>query len=867
MPKLFLIDGSNHAFRVHFGLPPMHNASGFPTRVLYGFTTMLARLVRTYEPDYVVVSFDKGATFRHEMFPEYKGHRPDMPEDLRQQWPLLPDLVEAFGYRCIMIPGYEADDVLGTLSHQFASPDLTVYLVTGDTDFYQLVNENVRILDLMKDEELGLAEVTEKLGLPPSKMVDVLGLSGDSSDNIPGVPGVGEKTAVKYLQKYGSLEGVLAAADDIGGKRGEALKEHAESARLSYKLATIALDCPVNSTLPELKPRGMNEDVLRARFEEWDFGKIARKLLPERQGISAEGYTIVKSLVELDQVIGHFGTKVAVDLEISDDKPVGASFSWSATAAAYVPLDGRGGIDADAAQKKVAALLANPKVGKVFADSKKVFRLALRWGWKIENVAGDTTLLDYVLAAHEKNHELTELAARYLGHSMMAGQSGMLPFARPLEETAKLASEAAHVVGLIESRLQGRLDAGTRHIYEQIELPLARVLADMEHAGIRIAVELLDGIRADIDLRLIEAEKRCHAIKGKAFSVNSRHEIADALFGEGSEFTPTKKVKDGWSTDASVLEKIADGTNLPSAILEYRQLQKLKGTYLDKLPTYIAADGRIHTYYNQAIAATGRLSSEEPNLQNIPIRTFEGRRIRDCFVPAEGHLFLSADYSQIELRILAHLTEEPALVESFRKGEDIHRRTASEVFGVPPDQVTFELRSAAKAINFGLMYGMSSFRLAGDLQISRAEATKYMEEYFGRMPKVSGWIENAKIEAKKQGFVETLFGRRRVIPGIHAPNYAERMGAEREAVNTRIQGTAADIIKIAMLRVHKRLASDGFKARILLQVHDELLIEVPEAEVERLRPVVVAEMEAAAELLAPLRVNSAVGHNWNQAHG
>jgi DNA polymerase-1 len=869
---MFLIDGSNHAFRVHFALPPMHDSTGFPTRALYGFTTLLAKMVRVNQPDYLVVAFDVGATFRNALLPTYKGHRPDMPEDLRQQWPLLPGLIEAFGYRCIGLQGWEADDVLGTLARRFAGPDLEAVLVTGDRDFFQLVGDHIHVYDAMKEEEIHRAEVIERMGVAPEHITDLKGLSGDSSDNLPGIPGVGEKTAAKWLQQYGDLEGVIAAAEKIGGKRGQALTDNADVARLSKQLATIALDAPLADTLEDLLPKGMQEERLRELFDQYDFGKVARKLLPERPTVVTDGYRVIKDEAALSAMIDAIVSagRLALDLDRSAGPVVGASLCWGAADAVYLPLDARPGtaISAERGWAAIRQVVLDPAIRRIAHDSKALIAELERAGILGATFAGDLMLMDYVLAAHERGHSLEAQATRHLGHTMTVPETGgAMLFARPLDETARLGAERAHVTWLLEERLQRRLDANTRSVYETIELPLVPVLLDMERSGIGVALGTLDGIRVDLQARLAEIEALCHSLRGGPFNIASRHEVAEALFGDEAGFVGTKKVKDGFSTDNSVLEKLIDGENLPWAIIEWRHLQKLLGTYVDKLPSYVAADGRIHTSFNQAVAATGRLSSTEPNLQNIPIRTFEGRRIREAFVPASGSLFLSADYSQIELRILAHLTEEDALIQSFLRGEDIHRRTASEVFDIEIDEVTFDQRNAAKAINFGLMYGMSSFRLAGDLQISRDEANRYMEEYFGRFPKIISWLEATREAARKQGFVETLYGRRRVLPSMHAANYSERMAAQREAVNSRVQGTAADIIKIAMIQVHDMLRAEGFEARLLLQVHDELLLEVPEREVERLRPRVVEVMEGAAKLYVPLAVNAAVGRSWNDAHG
>ncbi len=866
----------------------MHDATGFPTRALYGFTTLLAKLVRVHQPDYVVVAFDVGKSFRHDRLPSYKGHRPDMPEDLRQQWPLLPDLIEAFGYRCVTLPGWEADDVLGTFAMRFASEDVEAVIVTGDRDFFQLVGDHVKVYDAMKEEELGAPEVIERMGVAPNQIIDLKGLAGDASDNLPGVPGVGEKTAAKWLQQYGTLESVLAAATKIGGKRGQALVDHAESARLSRELATIAVDAPLSETLDDLRPRGLQEERLRALFDRYDFGKVARKLLPDRPAVAPEAWRLINEPAGLASAVAEIraGGRLAFELDYGPDGGVvGVSWCWDAgkegspnVVAAYLAVDGRPGAIASVdAWGAVRQLVTEPGIYRITHDSKATIAALERAGIEGVSFAQDMMLLDYVLAAHERGHSLVDQASRHLGHVLAASdQEAPSLFAKPLDETAKRRAERAHVVWMLEDRLLRRLDHGTRAVYESIELPLVPVLREMERVGIGVALETLSGIRVDLQARMAELEARCHALRGRPFNIASRHEVADALFGEGAPFVGTKKVKDGFSTDSSVLEKLIDGENLPWAILEWRHVQKLLGTYVDKLPSYVASDGRIHTTFNQAVAATGRLSSTDPNLQNIPIRTFEGRRIREAFVPAPGHVFVSADYSQIELRILAHLTGEDALIASFQRGEDIHRRTASEVFKTSIDAVSADQRNAAKAINFGLMYGMSSFRLAGDLQISRDEANRYMEEYFGRFPKIITWLEQTREEARQHGFVETLFGRRRVLPLMHASNYNERMAAQREAVNSRVQGTAADIIKIAMIRVHQALWSEGFTrrdgdqivgARLLLQVHDELLLEVPETDAVALSARVVEVMEHAADLSVPLAVNAATGRSWNDAHG
>lgn len=878
--KLFLVDGSNHAFRVQFALPPQHASDGFPTRVLYGFTLLFQKMMRTYRPDYVAVSFDHGKSFRHEVYGEYKGHRREMPEDMRRQWEWLPKLVEAFGYRCVIAPGFEADDVLGTLARRFASDDVHVYIVTSDKDFGQLVDDRVFLVDDTKGQVLGAAEVLEKTGVPPARMIDALALSGDTSDNIPGVPGVGMKTAAALLEEWGTLDGVLEAAKAgrIKGKRGEMLVQHEADARVSQRLATIALDVPVPADLDGYAPTSVQEEPLRQMFDRWEFMEVATKLLPARNTVDKSRYRVVTDPAGLEAALGRArgARRLGVHVRTTAAKPEDAEVlgvglatdapDGGAAFVDYVPLAPRHDVKLDpvAARDAVFSVLADPSVPKIGFELKEALRTLRCGGSDLGGIAGDLKLLDYVLVAHRRTHGLAEIAKRHLGHNV-----AVAPPAEPLMVTDLLdvGAEPAHLAVLLHDRLVARLDAGsTAKVYQDIELPLLPVLADMEAQGIALDLVVLDGIFRDVAARVEAAEKHCHALLGRPFKVGSPKEVGEILFDELG-LAKQKRTKTGYSTDASVLEALAEAHPLPQAILDWRTLQKLESTYLRTLPQYVAEDGRIHTTFNQAVAATGRLSSTDPNLQNIPIRTYEGRRIRDGFVAPAGSVLMSADYSQVELRVLAHCCRAPALVASFTAGEDIHRRTASEVWNTPMAEVTFEQRSAAKAINFGLLYGMSAFRLGRDLQIEREQAQKYMDDYFGRMPEVSAWIEATKERCRHQGYVETLFGRRRLIPEIYAKDYQERMAAEREAVNSVVQGTAADLIKIAMIRVHAALRATGGRARLLLQVHDELLLEVPDAEIDAVQALLRREMMGAAELVVPLVVDVGWGRDWNAAKG
>ncbi len=860
MPKkLLLVDTPNHAFRAYHAIQSdMRAPDGFPTRCLYGFSRMLLALVRDHKPDYVAFVFDVGKSFRNALYPDYKGQRPDMPDDLRQQWGELRPLIEAFGFHVIAEPNTEADDVIGTLACRLASDDLHVGIVSSDKDFGQIVDDRIHLLDLMKGVDYGPAEIREKWGVGPDRIIDLLSLMGDTSDNVPGVPGVGEKKAAQYIQKYGDLEGVLANTAAIGGKTGQCIADNAEVVRLARQLVTIEKDLPIDVPLDLLVPRARDEEALREKLGRWNFKTLLTDLglgAPPRRVGSVEGWHAVECpavwgpgpLAALDRRLraaGRFSLCVATTgPDFLLDVPTRLTFGWNEAGhphLARVPID-------DVSLATLRGLLADPGVEKTGYDLKQAAKLLASAGAPLAGIAGDVMLADYLLVPEQK-HSLDDLGQRYLEH----------PLGTALGEEAQLAL-------LLDGQLATKLDEnGVAGVYRDIELPLVPVLADMERVGIAVDLPALAALSAELGTRLVEEEKKCHALAGLEFNVASTQQLAEVLF-EKLGLKGGKRTKTGWSTDADTLDKLREEHALPGAILAWRELSKLKGTYVDALPPAVhPKTGRIHTNFRQAVAATGRLSSNEPNLQNIPIRTDEGRRIRRCFVAAPGHVFLSADYSQIELRILAHYCQEGPLVESFRNDEDIHRRTASEIFGVMPALVSPEMRRAAKAINFGIVYGMGAFRLANDLRISRTEAQSYIDGYFARYPQVRAYMDGAVARAREKGYAETLYGRRRPNQGLDAKNPMDRAGAERIAINTPIQGTAADLIKLAMVRVHAGLAGTG--ARLLLQVHDELVIEVPEAEVAAVAARVKATMEDAATLCVPLKVDTGWAQTWDAAH-
>ena len=908
--KVFLVDGSNHAFRVFFGLPRM-TAGGLNTGALLGFANMLKSIEENHAPDIMVVVFDKGKSFRVDLYPDYKGHRPEMPEELREQWPKFPELIEAWGYRCIAIPGYEADDVIGTLATQSHARGDDVWIVTGDKDFYQLVQPRIRILDVMKKRTLESAEVEESLGVPPELVIDLKALAGDSSDNVPGVAGVGIKTAAKYITKYGGLEDVIANADNIGGKRGATVKEQADMARLSKTLVTIVVDVPLEMGIDELATHEPDYLALKEIFIRYQFRSHLRRLnertggsslveapptSPSESGAEVSGealaperdsgpYQIVDTFPKLLSLAGELRQqrRIAVDLETTSldtlkAQLVGVCLSWAGTEGVYVPMGHQGEgvtqLDEETVMSSLSPILTNPKIGKVGHNLKYDIAVLRARGYDLVGVVGDTMLADYLVEPTRRSHSLDNVALRTLGHTMISYseateglQEGFNFSHVELAKAAEYGAEDAHVTWLLDEKINKRIEEmDLNRVYYDVELPCVSVLSDMERAGILVDVERLAELSVELGERLELLQGQIYESAGHEFTINSPKQLQVVLFDELG-LPKGKKTKTGYSTNASVLKNLEGTHPLPGLILSYRELAKLKSTYVDTLPGRVSEiDGRIHTSFHQASTATGRLASSDPNLQNIPSRTSEGRKVRECFVPKEGHVLLSADYSQVELRILAHYCGKGGLVEAFHAGEDIHARTAAEVFGVMQGLVTSLQRSAAKAINFGIVYGMSAFRLSNDLKIPRREAQGYLDGYFERYSEVKRALEELKQSARDKGYAETLWGRKRIITDINSLNKMDRAAAERIALNTPLQGSAADLIKIAMVRVHERIRSESLPATLLLQVHDELVIEVETTHAQRIADIVALEMEAAAELCVPLKVDVSWGNNWSEAH-
>ena len=890
--KLYLVDGSNHAFRMFHAMPRL-TAGGQHTGALMGFANLLRWLDREVQPDYCAVVFDKGPSFRVDLFPDYKGHRPSMPEELREQWVKLPELIDAWGYAVITPEGYEADDVIGTLATRYAAEDLEVWIVSGDKDFAQLVSDRVRILDLKggKVTIVDAQAVLERFGVPPDSIVDILALWGDSSDNVPGVPGIGEKKAAKLIQTHGKLDAVLEAASGIKGKMGENLRTFAEQARLSRTLVTIVKDMELDQGLEDLARRERDVDRLHELFLRYQFRNHMKELQAKAgtavsSGIDRSCYRAVRTEAELEAVVAGCRTagRFAFDLETTSLDPlqasiVGFALCWSEADAVYVPVGHLEGeqLSVERAMALLGPLLQDLAVGKTGQNLKYDLQVLLAQGYQLEGIDGDTMLADYLLETGRTSRKLDDIAMRVLGHRMISykevtdGLSDEQGFAAvAIDDATAYAAEDAHVAWLLDRAFSPRLsEGGLQQLYREVELPVIPVLASMELAGIGLDVAALGELEQELGSAITALEIEIHQLAGRSFNVASPKQLAEVLFDEQG-FEPIKKTKTGRSTDAATLEALAarhPDRRLPTALLEYRALTKLDGTYVKALPQAVSpVDGRVHTSFHQAVAATGRLASMDPNLQNIPVRTAEGRRIRACFVARPGHVFLSADYSQIELRVLADYCGSGPLVEAFLTGEDIHRRTAAEVFGVAPLFVTPDQRRAAKAVNFGIIYGMSAFRLSNELGISRKRAQRIIDDYFVHYPQVKAYVEQAIGQAREHGVATTRYGRRRMVADLAARIRHVREAAERIAVNTPIQGTAADIMKIAMVRVWRRLRREHPDARVLLQVHDELLLEVPEDQLEAVRAAVVEEMGSAAKLGVPLVVSTGTARCWDEAH-
>ncbi len=889
---LVLVDASSYLYRAYHALPPLTNSRGRPTGAVYGVLNMLRKLINDYRPLRIGVVFDaRGPTFRDDLFAAYKANRPPMPDDLAAQIEPLHDVVRAMGLPLLQVEGVEADDVIGTLSRLATERGIDTLISTGDKDMAQLVNGHVVLVNTMSGTVLDRTGVIAKFGVPPERIVDYLALVGDTSDNIPGVPRVGPKTAARWLSRYGSLDQVLEQAGEIAGKVGESLREHREQAELSRDLARIRLDVTLELELDDLVPREADNRTLRRLYRELEFNSWLRQLddsAPPAAVDTARDYHCVRDHAALGAWLERlqraplFAFDTETDaLDYRRARLVGLSFAVETGEAAYVPVAHRyRGAPAQLGREEVLEalrpLLEDPRRPKLGQNLKYDWHVLANHGLELAGIAHDTMLESYVLNSASGRHDMDSLAVRELGLATVkfedvAGKGAkQITFDQvPLEQAADYAAEDADVTLRLHQALWPRLTAepSLQRVYQEIEIPLVPVLATMEHNGVLIDAGLLQQQSRELAERMEELERSAHAEAGVDFNLGSPKQLQEILF-ERLALPVQRKTPTGQpSTAEDVLQELALSYELPRLILDYRSLSKLKSTYTDKLPAQINAEtGRVHTSYHQAVAATGRLSSSDPNLQNIPVRTEVGRRIRQAFIAPPGCVLVAADYSQIELRIMAHLSRDRGLLAAFAGGEDIHRATAAEVFGATPEAVTPEQRRSAKAINFGLIYGMSAFGLARQLGIDRESAQAYVDRYFARYPGVSEFMERTRRLAREQGYVETVYGRRLYIPDIRASNGQRRQYAERTAINAPMQGTAADIIKRAMIAIHAWLPRSGHAARMIMQVHDELVFEVSTGQADAFAREVTRLMVAAADLRVPLEVETGLGGNWDEAH-
>jgi DNA polymerase-1 len=892
---LVLIDGSSYLYRAYHALPKLSNSAGEPTGALHGVLNMINKLVREQPAKRIAVVFDApGKTFRDDMYADYKANRPPMPDDLREQVEPLIDAVRAMGLPLLRVEGVEADDVIGTLSRRCADEGMNVLVSTVDKDMAQLVNDRVTMANTMSGQVLDRDGVKKKFDVFPEQIIDYLALVGDSSDNIPGVPRVGAKTAAKWLNQYPTADAIIEHADDIGGKVGESLRDNIDQLKLSRELATIRQDLDLPAAVDDLVPGEPNEGALREIYGRFELRQLLRQLDgPEgdapTEAVEAEGEyeTILdRDAFERWRKAITKATLTALDTETTsldymEAEIVGISFSVEPGKAAYLPLahDYPGAPDQlprDEVLSELKAWLEDPKQQKVGHHLKYDAHIFARHGIALAGMAFDSMLESYVLNSVATRHDMDSTARHYLGRETIhyedvAGKGAkQLTFNQvDLETAAPYAAEDADITLQLHEKLWSELGKikSLKSVYTDIEQPLVPVLLAMEETGVLIDRQMLAGQSHELTKRMAELEEQAHELAGGPFNLGSPKQLQQILF-EQQELPVIRKTPKGQpSTAEDVLAELANDYELPRVIIEYRGVSKLKSTYTDKLPLQISAQtGRVHTSYHQAVAATGRLSSTDPNLQNIPIRTPEGRRIRKAFVAPKGHALLAADYSQIELRIMAHLSGDEGLQSAFAAEQDIHRATAAEVFETEFADVSDDQRRSAKAVNFGLMYGMSAFGLAKQLNVPRGQAQEYIDLYFDRYPGVKAFMDDIREMAKQQGYVETVFGRRLYLPEINARNAQRRQYAERTAINAPMQGTAADIIKRAMITVQDWLLSSKPGARMIMQVHDELVFEVEKHAVDTVRDMVIALMEDAAELDVALKVDAGVGKDWDEAH-
>ncbi len=901
---LYLIDGSSYLYRAYFAIKRLSSPSGFPTNAIYGFTQMLLKLLKDYQPQHLAMVFDVGrVTFRTELYPAYKANRAEMPDDLRQQVGPIRDLVRAFNIPVVELEGYEADDLIGTLAARWEASGGTVVVVTGDKDLMQIVTEQTTLLDTMKNTTSSIPQVHERFGVGPQGVIDILGLAGDTSDNIPGVPGIGEKTAIKLIQQFGSLDALLERAAEVPGKTGEKLREFAEQARLSRILATIIKDVPYELHPEQLAAKEPNVPQLHELFTQFGFHTLIKELTAQAT-LQNDQYHCIQTEAQLEELAQRLESAdaFAFDTETTGLDPrtaqlVGISVALQPHEAFYIPLRHRapsqaGTGDLFAAAEPADNLLAgqlpvaqvlerlrpafgNPAIRKVGQNLKFDLQVLATAGLEVAGIWCDTMLCSYLLNPSRGGHGLDALAQEHLNHRMISydevtgsGKNRICFSEVEIDKATRYAAEDADATWLVHEKLLPLVhEQGLDRLLFELEMPLMQIMTRMEQHGVLLDLAYLKELGNGFGQRMAELEKRIIELAGAPFNLNSPKQLEEVLFDRlGLQAGKKTKGKTGRSTDNEVLSGLAEEHEIARLLLDYRGLAKLKSTYADALARLADPQGRVHTSYNQAVTATGRLSSSDPNLQNIPIRTDEGRRIREAFIAPPGCVILAADYSQIELRVLAHLSADPVFCDAFNRDEDIHTRTASEVFGLFPEMVTSEMRRQAKTINFGIIYGQGAFSLAKQLGVARNVAEKFISAYKERHSGAIAYLESCITQAKETGYVTTILGRKLPISDITSPNGNLRSFAERNAINYPIQGSAADIIKKAMLGIDRAIREQSLKSRLIMQVHDELVFEVPEAELEQMQELVNREMSQAVPLQVPLKVDINHGTNWSQAH-
>ncbi len=901
--QFYIIDGNAYVYRSFYAIKGLATSTGFPTNAIYGFVSLLLKILRESQPDYLAIAFDTQAeTFRHKEFADYKANRPEMPDPLVQQFPVIKEILKAFNIAVVEQQGYEADDIIGTLAKKAEELGTDVVIVTGDKDALQLVNENIKVRPYVtrsssdQDFTYNESEVVKRYGVSPDKITDLLGLMGDASDSIPGIPGIGEKTARELLTQFENLEDLIEHVDELKNeRRKELIKQYSDQAILSKKLATIDVYVPIQFDFENYKieissdglPVNCNRNELIKLFKNLEFNKFLKEINPQEEKVKDKTeYKVILSEADLDELVTRLkgASEFAIDTETNGLDPltsdiVGISIAIEPHKAYYIPIyhayiGAPAQLPLELIIRKLKPILEDPNIGKIGQNIKYDLQVLRHYDIELSGITFDTMIAGYVLNPSSRGYNLDNLAMTLLDHKMIPiedligkGKDQISLSEVEIERVCNYSCEDADITLQLKNIMEPKLkQSELEGVFKGIELPLISVLADMEMIGVKIDTEWLNKLSIDLSKQLDDLTKEIYSLAGQEFNINSTQQLGEILFSK-LKLPTGKKTKTGYSTNEAELKRLSDaGYELPSKILQYRTIAKLKSTYVDALPASInPKTGRVHTSFNQAVTETGRLSSSNPNLQNIPIRTEEGKEIRRAFISEDGYIIMSVDYSQIELRMLAHLSKDPILMTAFRNGEDIHESTAALIFGLPIDQITPEMRRKAKTVNFGIIYGISAFRLSKDLGISNSEAQEFIDSYFKTYSGVKMYLDEVLKFARKNGYVTTISGRRRFIPEINAQDKIQRESAERTAINTPVQGSAADLIKIAMINIANFIKSEKLNSRLILQIHDELVFEVYEDELEIMKSNVCSLMENSLTLDIPIKVDVGIGKNWLEA--